>query len=138
MSRFYRDGVGRVRRFFPSLQFGRRVIALFAAYAIALSGLIGNFGTARGVAGGDTGALFVICHGVSGATASSPDKSDGGVCDNGCCIGCLSLGMASLPAPAATLFDQQIAGNVSPLRSAVLAGYSPGKSHRSRAPPQTA
>jgi hypothetical protein len=131
-----------VRKVFRERRLGRRIIALVAAYAIALSSLLASFTAAR--AAGEDAAVpaGVICHTlVIGQQAPSPsgDQTNGKLCVDNCCVGCLML-MAALPPPPLTVTGApQSAGKV--LQPPTVAGLAAGpgtKSHRSRAPPLTA
>ena len=118
----------------------QRLIALAAAYAIALSGLIANFGGAQMAAAGATQPDFAICHsdGVN-SPAPSPDGGTSKTCFDDCCTGCLMLS-AALPAPPATAIARiSSAGErIAPLADAPFVATPHTKSHRSRAPPLTA
>jgi hypothetical protein len=126
-----------VQKYFARHSLRRRVIALAAAYAIALSSLIANFAGAQAASDivGQPGT--VICHhDLDGQTDPSPGQTDSKLCAQ-CCIGCMMLS-AALPPPPAT--------GVALIRSAsaavhiiiapdVVTGAAVTKSNRSRAPP---
>jgi hypothetical protein len=118
----------------------RRVIALAAAYAIALSSLIASFGAARAAA--ETAAVpgGIICHTlVAGQQTPSRDEGNGRICADCCCVGCLML-MAALPPPPgnAIAVRRAAAQAIAAPAAVTLAGSREAKSHRSRAPPLTA
>jgi anaerobic selenocysteine-containing dehydrogenase len=118
----------------------RRVIALVAAYAIALASLLASFGVARAAAAEAAGVPGgIICHThTADQQAPSPSTDTGKICDN-CCVGCLML-MAALPPPPAKISGapQSAAQLLTPPAIAVVAAAPHGKSHRSRAPPLSA
>jgi len=116
----------------------QRFVALAAAYAIALSGLIANFGAAQmAAAAAAAQSDFVICH-SDGANnpAPSPDDGTSKTCIGDCCTGRLMLS-AALPQPPATAIAlQSSAGEQIAPRAAVFVPSGPElSSHRSRAPP---
>jgi hypothetical protein len=126
-----------VRRYFARRPLRRRIIALAAAYAIALSSLLASFGAARAAA--ETAAVpgGIICHSIlAGQPAPASDESNGKTCVGSCCVGCLML-MAALPPPPASAAPllQAPSHRLAPLDAAILTGGPGTKSHRSRAPP---
>jgi hypothetical protein len=128
-----------VQNFFRKRLLQRRLIALAAAYAIALSGLIANFGGAQ-MAAAAAAEPGVICHtDFAGQTAPSPDGSNGKVCIDDCCVGGLTLIAALPPPPVTAVATLQSASERIALPAFALFVAGPEtKSHRSRAPPQTA
>jgi hypothetical protein len=116
----------------------RRIIALAAAYAIALSSLIASFGAARAAV--ETAAFpgGIICHNVAaGPQAPAPAGDNGKTCLDCCCgVGC-TMTLAALPPPPASAAPllQAPSHRLTPLDAAILAGGPVIKSHRSRAPP---
>jgi hypothetical protein len=110
---------------------------LAAAYAIALAGLIANFGGAQ-MAAAQPGAI--ICHtDFAGNPAPSPDGGTGKTCLDDCCTGCLMLS-AALPQPPAmaTALTQAGSERIALPAVALFVAGPETKSHRSRAPPPTA
>jgi hypothetical protein len=129
-----------VRQTFNKRPLRRRIVALAAAYAVALSGLIASFGTARAAAASAADPIGVICHTLDPAqSAPAGDETNGRICADCCCIGCLML-MATVPPPASAAAIAQSSSRAlqPPLTQAVLSGGPEAKSHQSRAPPQTA
>jgi hypothetical protein len=129
-----------VQGFFRKRLLQKRVIALAAAYAIALSGLIANFGGAQmsAAAAGQPGGI--ICHtDVLGGPTPSPDGSTGSkTCIDDCCTGCL-MHAAALPPPATAIELAPSRGErIAPPAVAAFIASPQSKSHRSRAPPLTA
>jgi DUF2946 family protein len=130
-----------VRKVFGEWRLGRRIIALAAAYVIALSGLLANFTAAQAAAGAAGAPIGVICHTLVTGETPSPagDQTNGDHCANNCCVGCLMLMAALPPPPVTTIGAPQAAGRPLALPTvAVLVVRSGTKSHRSRAPPLTA
>jgi hypothetical protein len=118
----------------------RRIIALAAAYAIALSSLIASFGAAQASAAATAIPGGILCHTVdTGQSSPSPDETNGKLCVDSCCIGCLMM-TAALPTPPANAapLPQSVSHRVAPLEIAALGGRREAKSHRSRAPPLVA
>jgi hypothetical protein len=92
-----------VRRSFAAPPLRQRVIALAAAYAIALAGLIASFGAAQATAeataaGAGTG---IICHSDTGEAAppTGSHESNGAICFKSC-IGCVTSSLATIMPPA--------------------------------------
>ena len=118
----------------------RRVVALAAAYAVALSSLLASFGTASAAAEATTNPFGVICHhDIAGQPAPLTGGSNSNICIDCCCVGCL-MPMAALPPPPATAAPalHAISYRVAPVAMAALSGSRAAKSHRSRAPPSDA
>jgi hypothetical protein len=129
-------GIWAVYKFLRKRLLQKRLIALAAAYAIALSGLIANFGGAQMAAAAAAQPGGIICHtDVAGGPAPSPDGGTGKICDD-CCVGCLML-MAALPLPpvTASFSPPSACERIGPLAVAVFVSRPETKSHRSRAPP---
>ena len=116
----------------------RRIIALVAAYAVALSSLIASFGVARAAADTADNPIGIICHNAAGSGQPSPsgEGTNNKLCADCCNVGCMML-MAALPAPPATAVAMPRAASkiLRPLAFAVGAVASHTKAHRSRAPP---
>jgi hypothetical protein len=129
-------GVWAVYSFFRGRPLQRRTIALAAAYTIALSGLIANFGGAQ-MAAAQPGAI--ICHtDIAGQSAPATDSGTGKICDD-CCVGCLMLAAALAPPPVTAIAMPLSGGErIVPPANALFVSGPETKSHRSRAPPLTA
>jgi hypothetical protein len=125
--------------YFAKQTLRRRLIALAAAYAIALAGLVGSFNVARAAAAESGGPAAPICHTLAGNQAApSSGESNGKICTECCCAGCLMF-VAALPPPADGVAAIAASGSRLPVpASAGLAAFQHDKSHRSRAPPLTA
>jgi hypothetical protein len=115
----------------------RRVVALAAAYAIALSGLIASFNAVRMAVAEANSSNIVICQQAQlGNPAPDSDLGDLG---KSCCDGCLIQLAAVPPPPTGSVAVEQSAGQV--LALSVVVGFRSDpqtRSHRSRAPPQSA
>ena len=114
----------------------RRVIALVAAYAIALSGLIASFSGAYAAANTTGGLAGALCHNSqTGQSSPLGDQSQGEACLD-CCIGCL-MPMAALPPPAANAVPAAVivSHRVAPAVITALAGTHAVDIYQSRAPP---
>lgn len=129
-------------RFFRKRLLQKRLVALAAAYAIALSGLIANFTGAQMAIAAAAQPGSIICHtDFSGETAPFPggQTDSNKPCIDGCCTGCLTFTAALPPAPAnAGTIPPTASARIVPLAVAVFASGPRTKSHRSRAPPLTA
>ncbi len=117
----------------------QRVIALLAAYAVALASLIAGFGTARAAAALALDSGAVICHAaVDGASAPSPasDHTNDRTCIDCCSSGCLML-LAALPPPPVNAVAAPLSAprRVAPLVPIALERSAEANSHLSRAPP---
>jgi peptidoglycan/LPS O-acetylase OafA/YrhL len=129
-----------VRNLFTERTLRRRFVALIAAYAIALSGLLANFTAARAAIETANSPTGIICHTLQ-IDQQAPAHDEGGdqACAANCCIGCLILSAALPPPPATVIGAPQAAGVLLSLPAAdAVAAVSETKSHRSRAPPLTA
>jgi hypothetical protein len=128
-----------VRKYFARRPLRRRIVALAAAYAIALSSLIASFGAASAAAAA-AAPNGVICHTlVAGDEAPSSGDTNTKHCIDNCCIGCLML-VAAVPPPPAKITGAPLSASqsVAPPRTVVLVGALQAKDHRSRAPPLAA
>lgn len=117
----------------------QRIIALAAAYAVALSSLVASHGLARAAA---TAAVpgAVICHtAVDADRAPSPASDQADHCADNCCLGCIMQLAALPPAPAIPAGVLQFSAQRLPPSVAVALTAPPETaSHRSRAPPSVA
>jgi hypothetical protein len=129
-----------VHGFFRKRLLQKRFIALAAAYAFVLAGLIANLSGAQMAASAAAGQPdFVLCHSDgAGTPAPSPDNGQTGskTCLDDCCTGCLMLG-AALPQPPATAIAllSSAGERIAPPAIAVVVSGPELTSHRSRAPP---
>ena len=115
----------------------RRVVALGAAYLIALAGFFASFGVASAAATAQSGVL--ICHSSAAGQPSPDDRTGNALCAERCGIGCLML-TAALPPPPATAvpLPQAASESLPAIAFARLAAAPVAKSYRSRAPPSAA
>jgi hypothetical protein len=130
-----------VRHSFAKRPIGRRIIALVAAYAVALESLIASFGAAQAAAASAADPGAIICHALAGQSSptNSGDETNSKICADSCCIGCLTLMAALPPPPAGAIAMAQSSGQILPQPAAIgLAGDPQAKSYQSRAPPLNA
>ena len=121
---------------FAKWPLSRRLIALAAAEAIALSSLMVSFGVARAAV---SLPGTITCHSEAGNTTPSGSQPDGKLCDASCCTGCLMLVAALPPPPVAVAEAPRVAGRPLPLVAVITVGTAAHtSSHRSRAPPRAA
>jgi hypothetical protein len=124
-----------VRKYLAKRTLRRRIIALAAAYAIALSSLIASFSAGRAAAEAAALPGGIICHSAVAGQPAPSDETNSRICADCCCVGCLMLMMTAVP-PATAVAVTQSASRISHLSAiAVVAGAPNTKSHRSRAPP---
>jgi hypothetical protein len=118
----------------------RRIIALAAAYAIALSSLIASFGAARAAADAAAQPGGILCHSpAAGEPAPAPDEGNSKICVSSCCIGCLMLTMALPPPPVTAVAALQAARRgIAPLTLWRLPTTTVHSSARPRGPPAAA
>jgi hypothetical protein len=131
-----------VRKYFARRPLRRRIVALAAAYAIALSSLIATFASARAAAEAAIAPDgIIICHTVvaSDEAPSPADQTNSKHCVDNCCTGCLML-MAAVPPPPAKIIGALLSASqsIAPPQNIVLVGGIETKDHRSRAPPPAA
>jgi len=125
-----------VHSYFARWSLRRRVIALAAAYALALGGIFASWAAGSAAALAAAGSAAVICHSDAGAPAPGQNDDSGNACVASCCVGCVLLTAALPPPPLKTIGAPQTATR--PLAAtpalAVPAAHST-RSHQSRAPP---
>jgi hypothetical protein len=129
-----------VRKHFARRPLQRRIVALAAAYAIALASLIASFGAASTAAAAAAAPNGIICHTlVAGDQAPIPGETNSKHCADNCCIGCLML-IAAMPPPPAKIIGAPLSASqtVTAPENIVLSGGLQTKDHRSRAPPLAA
>jgi hypothetical protein len=128
-----------VRKYFARRPLRRRIVALAAAYAIALASLIASFGAASAAAAA-AAPNGIICHTlVAGDEAPASGDTNNKHCIDNCCIGCLML-MAAVPPPPAKIVLAPLSASqsIAPPQNIALIGGLKTKDHRSRAPPLAA
>ena len=131
-----------MRKYFARRPLRRRIVALAAAYAIALASLIATFTSARAAAEAAIAPDgIIICHTVvAGDEAPSPaDQTNSKHCVDNCCTGCL-MPMAAVPPPPAKIIGAPLAASkiITSPQNIALVGELQTKDHRSRAPPPAA
>jgi hypothetical protein len=130
-----RNEAQTVRTHFIKRPLRRRLIALAAAYLIALSSLIASFGVvAAAEVPGSTGAI--ICHADGGLSSPTRDQTNDKTHADCCNAGCLMLMTALPPPPASAVALALSTGAIAHYRAApVIVAAFDVNSHRSRAPP---
>jgi hypothetical protein len=115
----------------------QRIVALAAAYAIALASLIANFGAAQAAADAIAQPDNVICHSVvADQPTPSPDGTAKAICADCCCIGCItSIPVAVAPSAPPVVLPQVLVAELGPLTHSVSLPAATSKAHRSRGPP---
>jgi hypothetical protein len=130
----------QMRKSFAKHPFRWRVVALAAAYAIALSSLLASGVAARAAAELVAQSSGSLCHtDVAGQPAPATDKSNNTICADCRCVGCLTL-MAgtSLPQPRIIAVRKLSSHVISLLATSLVTGRPCAKSYQSRAPPHEA
>jgi len=129
-----------VRKNFARHPLRRRIIALAAAYAIALASLIASVGAGRAAAEAAAQPGGILCHGiVAGQPAPSSDEGNGKICVDSCCVGSLLLMMALPPPPVtAVALPQASSRALAPLTMWRLPANTVHSSARPRGPPLAA
>jgi hypothetical protein len=114
----------------------RRVIALVAAYAIALANLLASFGAAQAAAEAASAPDPGLCHSATDQPAPLSDESNGKICLD-CCIGCLGSvsGGAPPPAGATVTVAETSFTRLVPLTQVAVFAAAHSSAHRSRGPP---
>jgi hypothetical protein len=125
-----------VRTTFAKRSLRQRVVALAAACAIALSGLMTSLAAAQTAAEAINQPDGVICHG-SGTErpAPVPAENSSKICVASCCVGCLSMATAVPPLTATAVAAHSLSQRPARLSRFVLAAGSDFNAHRSRGPP---
>ena len=114
----------------------QRIIALLAAYAIALASLIAAFGAAQTAAAALDGGTGVICHSDlgTGGPASGSHESNGTLCSK--CIGCVTSLATVIPPVPVTTGPQNLSFKRIDLPAfSLLRANARSNAHRSRGPP---
>jgi hypothetical protein len=129
-----------VHGYFARRALRRRMIALAAAYALALGALFASWAVSNTAALSAAGLAAVICHNDgAGEPAPGQNHDSDTVCVDSCCVGCVLL-MATLPPPPVKAIGvpQSAARPLPPTPARAVSAGSSTRSHQSRAPPQTA
>jgi hypothetical protein len=125
-----------VRTAFAKRPLRQRLIALAAAYAIALASLVATFTAARAAAEAVDQPQAVLCHnGGAEQPAPAPDETTGKICIAACCNGCLTMAVAIEPPVAAAIVPHALSQRLAPLMRFVLVGDVEYYSHSPRGPP---
>jgi hypothetical protein len=130
-------GMGLVGKAFAKWPLQQRIIALAAAYAIALAGLIASFAAAQAAAEAINQLDGVLCHSSAavGQPAPPADESNSKICVESCCIGCLAMAAAVPPRVLAAAVPHSLSQRFAPLKRFILIGSVDFNAHRSRGPP---
>lgn len=131
------EGWGQVVRMrFARRALRQRIVALVAAYAIAIASLIANFGAARAAADAIVQPDNVICHTVvADQPVPSPDGTGNAICADCCCIGCLAMAAAVAPPFVAAATPHTLSRRLTPLTDFGRITGVQSNAHRSRGPP---
>jgi hypothetical protein len=115
----------------------QRVIALAAAYTIALSSVIASFGAAQAAAEAIHQPDGVLCHNsvAVGQPAPPADESNSKICVGSCCIGCLAMAAAVPPRVLTAAVPHSLSQWFAPLKRFILIGSVDFNAPRSRGPP---
>ena len=106
-----------MRTTFAEQPLRQRVIAVAAAYAIALSSLIVSFGAAQAAAEAANQRKAVLCHsGAAEHPAPLSDQSNGRVCIESCCVGCLVITEAVPPPALPVAVPRSLSQRIAPSR----------------------
>jgi hypothetical protein len=113
----------------------QRVVALAAAYAIALAGLISSLGTAAALAEATTQADVVICHSsLADKPGPAPQDSNRNLCIKSC-VGCITSLAMAIPPTASAALPQSVIRQLDLPARVVRVGGAKFNAHRSRGPP---
>ena len=125
-----------VRTTFAKRSLRQRIVALAAACAIALSGLMTSSAAAQAAAEAINQPDGVICHG-NGAErpAPVPEENSNKICIASCCIGCLSIAAAVPPPVMTAAVPRSLSQRPALFSLFVLAAGTDFNAHRSRGPP---
>jgi hypothetical protein len=129
-------GKTSVTKTFAKRPLQQRIIALAAAYAIALASLIASFGAAQAAAETAARPDTFICH-ASAAERPAPasNESNGKTCVD-CCIGCVTAAPAAVPPATSVAIAREVSvTRLEPLAHRVLIASAASSAHRSRGPP---
>ena len=114
----------------------QRVVALVAACAMALSGLMTSLVAAQAAAEVINQPDGIICHG-NGAErpAPVPEENSDKICVASCCIGCLSIAAVVPPPSMTAAVPHSLSERPALFSRIVLAAGTDFNAHRSRGPP---
>jgi hypothetical protein len=115
----------------------QRIVTLAAAYAIALSSLMTSLAAAQAAAESIHPSEGILCHSGSAAEQPAPRSGDsnGKVCVESCCIGCL-VGAATVPPQSlAVAVPHSLSHRIATLTRLLLVASAEFNSYRSRGPP---
>jgi hypothetical protein len=123
-----------VRKTFARRPLRQRVIALVAAYALALASLVAGFGAAQAAAEAVDGAGGVICHSdLAEGPGTGSHESNSAICLKSC-LGCMTSLATVIPPTVAAAGQLSFKRLDLPARVVPIAGAK-FNAHRSRGPP---
>ncbi len=125
-----------MQRTFARRPLQQRIVALIAAYAIALASLVAGLG-AQAAAQPLDGGVSAICHSepAEGFPATGPHESNGAICLKSC-IGCMTAPAMVIPPAFAAAAPQNLSFKRIDLPAfALLRTNARSNAHRSRGPP---
>jgi Protein of unknown function (DUF2946) len=128
-------GPTSVAKTFAKRPLQQRIIALAAAYAIALASLIASFGAAQMAAEAAAQPDSFICH-SSAAERTAPASDESGKICLDCCIGCMTSVPAAVPPATSVVIVRQVSiARLEPIAHRALIVNAASSAHRSRGPP---
>ena len=123
-----------MRMTFAKRPLRQRIVALAAAYVIALSGLMASLAGAQAAAEAIHSSEGILCHsGAAGQQGPASDRSDGKICAD-CCIGCL-VTAAAVPPQSLAVAPHSFSHRIAILTRLLLVASAEFNSYRSRGPP---
>ena len=123
-----------VRMTFAKRPLRQRIVALAAAYAVALSGLMASLAGAQAAAEAIHPSEGILCHSsAAGQQEPASDRSDGKICAD-CCIGCL-VTAATVPPQSLAVAPHSFSHRIAILTRLLLVASAEFNSYRSRGPP---
>jgi DUF2946 family protein len=124
-----------VRHTFATRPLRQRIIALAAAYAIALANLVAGFGAAQAAVAALDGGYGIICHSDGTEGPPTGSQNNGAVCLKSC-IGCIASLATLIPPTVAPAGPPQLAfKRLDLLARLAIHADAKANAHRSRGPP---
>jgi hypothetical protein len=124
-----------VRMTFAKRPLRQRIVALVAAYTIALSSLMTSLAAAQVAAESIHPSEGILCHsGAAEQPAPRSDDSNGKGCVELCCVGCL-VTAAAVPPHSLAVVPHSLSHRIVTLTRLLLVASTEFNSYRSRGPP---
>jgi hypothetical protein len=125
-----------VRKTFARRPLRQRIIALVAAYALALASLVAGFGAAQAAVEAVDGGSSIICHSdLAGGPATGSHENNGAICLKSC-IGCMTSLATVIPPTLTAAGPPQLSFKRLDLPARVVRiDGTKFNAHRSRGPP---